>query len=81
MKNIKRIAAIICICVLVGMYIVTLIVSIFDKSASMSLFKGCVATTIFIPVVIYVYMLLHKYAMNRSKRKDYYSSNDSTKED
>lgn len=76
MKNLKRILAIICIIVLAGMYIVTLIMAICDSSATMSMFKGCIGVTIFIPIAAYVYLCLHKYAMNRSKRKDYYSKED-----
>ena len=64
----KRILAWIGIGILVAMYLVTLIMAIFDSSATMSMFKGCVAVTIFVPVVIYGYLLLHKYAM--SKKND-----------
>ena len=71
MKNIKRIVAIICVILLVSMYVVTFIMSIVDHSASLTMFKGCVATTIFIPVAAYFYIWLHKYAMTRSGRKDY----------
>ena len=73
MKNTKRILAIICIVILIGMYIATFILAITDNPSTMSMFKGCVACTIFVPVVAYVYICLHKYAMNRSGRRDYYS--------
>lgn len=72
MKNLKRFIAIACIILLVGMYVVTLILAITDSSASMNMFKGCVACTIFIPLVAYCYICLHKYAMTRSGRKNYY---------
>lgn len=81
MKNVKRILAIICIIVLVGMYVTTLIMAICDSSATMSMFKGCIGVTIFVPIAAYVYMCLHKYAMNRSKRKDYYSKEEKRGED
>ena len=74
MKNIKKILAIICVVLLLGMYVVTFIMSIFDSSATMYMFKGCVALTIFIPIVAYIYICLHKYAMFRSKRSDPYRS-------
>lgn len=74
MKKIKQILAIICAVILAGMYIITFIMAIMDNSQTMLLFKGCIACTIFIPVIAYIYICLHKYAMNRSKRKDYYSS-------
>lgn len=80
MKNIKRIVAIACIVVLVCLYIVTLIMAFIDHSEAMTMFKGCVATTIFVPIVIYCYICLHKYAMHRSGRKDYYSKEDKKNE-
>lgn len=73
MKKLKRTVAIIGIVVLVGMYVVTLIMALCDSSATMSMFKGCIGVTIFVPIIAYVYICLHKYAMNRSKRKDYYN--------
>jgi len=80
MKNIKRILALICVIILVGLYILTFIMSFVDKTASLSLFKGCVATTIFLPVAIYAYMCLHKYAMTRSGRKNYYEPKENLKD-
>ena len=53
--------------------IATFIMALTDNSATMFMFKGCVACTIFVPVVAYVYLCLHRYAMGRSGRKDYYS--------
>ena len=70
MKKIKRILAIICIIILAGMYVVTLIMALVDSSATMYMFKGCVAVTIFVPVAAYCYICLHKYAMRRSGRFD-----------
>ena len=72
MKNIKKIIAIICVILLVGMYVATFVLSILDSSATMYMFKGCVALTIFIPVVAYIYICLHKYAMFRSGRSNPY---------
>ena len=80
MKKTKRVLAIICVLILAGLYVTAFILSIFDNSASMTLFKGCIALTIFIPIVAYIYICLHKYAMTRSGRKDYYSP-DSSEDD
>lgn len=73
MNRLKRILAIICIIILIGMYVTTLVMAIFDNPSTMSMFKGCIACTIFVPVVAYGYICLHRYAMNRSKREDSYS--------
>ena len=73
MRKTKQILAIICIVILLGLYIATFILALTDSSSTMFMFKGCVACTIFVPVVAYIYLCLHKYAMTRSKRRDYYS--------
>ncbi len=75
MKNLKRIFAILLIVILVGMYIATFVMAILDRSETMAMFKGCVALTIFIPIVAYFYIALHRYAMYRSGRSDAYSVN------
>ncbi len=76
MKNVKRVIAIICAVILLGMYIATFVLSILDRSETMAMFKGCVALTIFVPVAAYLYLCLHRYAMWRSKRNDPYSTKD-----
>lgn len=76
MKKIKRIVAIICIILLLALYVTTFVMALADSSATMFMFKGCVICTIFIPVVAYGFILLHRYAMTRSGRKDYYSDKD-----
>lgn len=73
MKRTKQIAAIICVVILAGLYIVTFVMALTDNPATMSMFKGCIACTIFVPLFTYGLVCLHKYAMGRSKRKDYYS--------
>ena len=76
MKKFKRVVAIICIILLLAMYVTTFVMALFDSSATMFMFKGCLICTIFIPVVAYGFILLHRYAMTRSGRKDYYSDKD-----
>lgn len=73
MKNIKRIVAFICITVLVGLYVVTFVMALTDNPETMTMFKGCIACTIFVPVAAYGFICLHRYAMNRSGRADSYS--------
>ena len=76
MKKAKKILAIICALLLLGMYVTTFVMSIFDSSATMFMFKGCVICTIFVPVAAYGFILLHRYAMTRSGRKDCYTDTD-----
>ena len=65
MKNVKRIFAIILTVILVGMYITTFVMAFLDRSETMAMFKGCIALTIFVPVVLYFYVILHRLAVNR----------------
>ncbi len=74
MDKLKRILAVICIVILVGLYVTTFFMALFDSSATMSMFKGCVACTIFVPVAAYIFLCAHRYAMNRSGRRDDYSA-------
>ena len=73
MKKLKQVLAIVCIAFLIGMYVITFIMAIFDSSKTMFMFRGCIACTIFVPAAAYIYICLHRYAMSRSKQKDYYS--------
>ena len=66
MKNVKRVFAIILIVILLGMYITTFVMAFLDRSETMTMFKGCVAMTIFVPVVLYSYIILHRLAHKRS---------------
>ena len=74
MKNIKRVAALICVAVLLLLYVITFILALMDSPHTMTLFKGCFACTIFVPLAAYIFLRLHNYAMWRSKRSDPYSS-------
>ena len=74
MKNAKKIIALVCSIALILLYVATLIFAIADKTHSMRLFSGLILCSIFIPLVMYALLALHKYAMRRSGRKDYYAS-------
>ena len=73
MKKIKKIVSIICVILLLLMIIATLVAAFLDNTEGMWIFKGCLATTIFIPIAAYAFICIHKFAMTRSGRKDYYS--------
>ena len=55
----KRIAAIICIILLVLMYLVTLFFAVFQFPGSDKLFIGCLAGTIVLPALCWVYIWLY----------------------
>jgi len=79
MKKIKQILAIICVVILLGLYVLTFIMSLIDSPSTMTMFKGCIACTIFVPLAAYVFWCFHRYAMFRSGRTDSYSSPDDNK--
>lgn len=60
MKKIKQILAISGVILLAGLYVVTLICAITDKSQTMSLFKASVFATVIIPVLIWAYSFIYR---------------------
>lgn len=74
MKKTKQILAILTVIILLGMYVATFILAMTDNPATMSMFRGCIACTIFVPIAAYAGICLHRYAMNRSKRRNDYQS-------
>lgn len=60
-SKLKRILAIIGVIILASLYLITFLAAIFDSGQTLSLFKGCVATTIFVPVVLYAYILMYRF--------------------
>ncbi|MCR5033422.1 MAG: hypothetical protein K6A92_11255 [Lachnospiraceae bacterium] len=57
----KQIAAVACIVILVALYVITLIVAIFDHSAGMRFFSGCLVATIGLPILLWIYILVYGY--------------------
>lgn len=57
----KRVGAIIVIFLLVSMYITTLICAIIGTPNAMSMLTASIFSTIFLPVLLYAYMVLFKF--------------------
>ena len=57
--NAKRIAALIAIILLAALYVVTLLVAIFDQSASGNLFKICLICTVVVPVLAWIFIWIY----------------------
>lgn len=57
--NSRRIAALIGVALLAALYLVTLIVAIFDQDNSGSLFGACLAATVAIPLLLWIYIWLY----------------------
>jgi len=54
----KQIAAILCIILLVLLYIATLVVSLLDFPGSDRLFAACLAATVGLPILLWIYIWL-----------------------
>ncbi len=57
--NGKRIAAWIAIVLLVALYVITLFVAIFDKTASGKWFITCLLATVIIPLLTWIYIWMY----------------------
>ena len=61
MKKIRRIAALIGVILLVGMYAATLISAFLVTPATRDLFLASVVATVMIPILLYVLQLIYKW--------------------
>jgi len=66
-KNVKRIAALLGVVILVLMYVLTLIFAITDNAATMDFFRASIALTIAVPIMIYAYQLVYKVLKDSNK--------------
>ena len=57
-SRIKKILAISVIIILVGLYLATLILAIFDPTASFTLFKASLIASIGLPIFVWIIMFL-----------------------
>jgi dolichyl-phosphate-mannose--protein O-mannosyl transferase len=70
MKKIKQILAILGVVLLVGLYLVTLLCAILDRSETMGMFKASVFATVVIPVLIWAYTFIYKLVTKKDKDDD-----------
>ncbi len=61
MKKIRRIAALIGVILLVGMYVATLVSAFLATPATRDLFLASVVATVMIPILLYVLQLMYKW--------------------
>lgn len=62
----KRILAWIGIIFLISMYIITLFMAIFDKSATASWFMASIFSTIVIPIILWIYIKCYEWSKRNS---------------
>ena len=61
----QRIAALVCVILLVSLYLITLLVAIFDRSSSGKWFMICLIGTITIPLLTWIYIWMYGMLSNR----------------
>ena len=55
----KRIAALICVILLVLLYVATLVVSLLDFEGSDQLFAACLMATVGLPILLWIYIWVY----------------------
>lgn len=70
LKKIKRVAAIIGIVIILGMYAVVFISSLYGTEYSQALFMAALFTTIAVPMVIYILLVFIRIAMKNKQKED-----------
>ncbi len=66
----KQIAAMICVVLLVGMYVATLIVALLDFPGWDRLFQACLVATIGLPILLWIYIWLYQQIRERKEEKE-----------
>lgn len=66
----KQVAAMICVVLLVGMYVATLIVALLDFPGWDRLFQACLVATIGLPILLWIYIWLYQQIKERKEEKE-----------
>lgn len=69
-RSSKQIAALIGVVLLVLLYLITLLVAIFDHSASGRLMWLCIFATVAVPILIWIYVWLYEKLTGRDKSNE-----------
>lgn len=62
-----RVAAMICVVLLIGLYIATFVAAIMAKPYAMGMFVGCLASTVFVPIALHI--LIRMFAIMSEKKE------------
>ena len=65
-----QVAAMICVVLLVGMYVATLIVALLDFPGWDRLFQACLVATIGLPILLWIYIWLYQQIRERKEEKE-----------
>ena len=70
MQKIKRIAALVGVILLAGIYVLALVAAVGDWENSHAIFMTAVYMSIAVPVIIYVMQVLYRTAKKHAEEKD-----------
>ena len=65
----QQVAAMICVVLLVGMYVATLIVALLDFPGWDRLFQACLVATIGLPILLWIYIWLYKQVKEKKENQ------------
>lgn len=64
----QRIAAVVCVALLLAMYLITLIAALMTSPQTSALFKMSLGSTFVIPIFLWFYISVTKYFMERDRK-------------
>jgi 4-hydroxybenzoate polyprenyltransferase len=70
MKKVKRIAAVLGVILLVGMYVLTFISGILATPQTGNLFRACIYCTITVPCLLYGFELIYRILKKKDSSKE-----------
>ena len=71
--NVKRIAALIAVILLAGMYLLTLVLAVLGNENTLNLFIASVACTVMVPIIIHLFMMLLNARKGKNVMDETYS--------
>lgn len=79
MKKMKQVLAVTAVVLLLGLYVCTLIFALMKGPGAGALFRGCLAATILLPVLLYAFILVYRRA--KDKNRELFSPSDASETD
>lgn len=68
MNQKKRIAALVCVILIVALIIATFVVSLLDFPGSGAVFRSLLAATVFLPILAWLYLWVIKKVIDQKKK-------------
>lgn len=75
----KRILAILCIALLALLYLATLVAAIVNPDGNGQVFRGLLALCVAVPILLWIFLYLHKLMMKNKESNDNIIANEDNK--